>query len=81
MADAITGDSGAGMWQITVTRDGASYGQNFTGIFGCNDSTITLYATLNASGITATVSGSVLSIDTTSTDQFMTNAIPLSINA
>jgi hypothetical protein len=78
-AGVVSGTTGAGMYLVSMVRDGASYGTHFVGIFGVGSS-VTLYETLQSSGVTVTVSGTVIRASFANTDTFMTNMIPLTID-
>ena len=82
MDDAMASNTvGPGMYMVTVVRDGGSYGTHFVGVFGANNTgTTTLYATINAQSMTASVSGSQIQMDAGVTDTYVTNVIPLSID-
>ena len=81
LTDVIDGSqNGAGMWLVSIVRDGGSYGTHFVGIFGANNTSIALYDTLQSNGLTITVSGTTIRANPTSaTDNFNTNAIPLTV--
>ena len=80
VSNVVSGTTGSGMYIISIVRDGGSYGQHFVGIFGVGSSSVALYETLRSNGITITVSGTVVRANCISTDIFLTNMIPLSID-
>jgi hypothetical protein len=76
----VSGTAGEGIYLVTIVRHSGSYGQHHVGIYGVNSSLTTLYATLVNNGVTVSVSGTTISCSPSSTDTFMTNIIPLSID-
>ena len=80
MANAVSGNNGAGLWLINVVRGGASYATHFTGVFGVNSSSMALYQTIRSGGMTVSVNGLNLRLNVSTTDGYRVNAIPLSIN-
>ena len=78
----VTGSSqsGAGMYLVTIVRDGGSYATHFVGIYGVNSSSVVLYEVLHSGGMTMSVSGTRIRANVGSTDTYNCNAIPLSIH-
>ena len=78
----VTGSSqsGAGLYLVTIVRDGGSYATHFVGIYGVNSSSVTLYEVLHSGGMTMSVSGTRIRANVGSTDTYDCNAIPLSIH-
>ena len=81
MADLITSTKGAGLYMVTIVRTAGSYGRHFVGIFGANSSSVALYATLQVSNVTVTVSGTEIKANLASGSTTMdVNAIPLAVD-
>ena len=80
VSSLVSGTTGAGMYLVTIVRHAGSYGQNHTGIYGVGYNSVHLYASLSNHGMTVSVSGTTISCNPSSTDTFMTNIIPLSVD-
>jgi hypothetical protein len=81
MADLVTSDKGSGLYMVSIVRTAGSYGRHFVGIFGANSSSVALYATLQVSNVTVTVSGTEIKANIASGTVYMdVNAIPLSVD-
>ena len=80
MSSVVSGNSGSGMYLVSIVRNGGSYGTHFVGIFGVNSSTVTLYETLKAQSFTISVSGTTIRGNPGTTATYHANAIPLTID-